>query len=329
MPKKGAGVTRRSFLKLSAGVAAASGLGLPRTAAAKEPSGYAVMIDLSLCDGCPQLEQPACVKACRDKNLGNIPDPVDPMPELFPRGKIEDWSDKKAVDDRLTPYNWIYVQQAAVEHGGKKYLLSLPRRCMHCDNPACATICPFHANIKNADGSVVIDEDICFGGAKCRTVCPWAIPQRQSGVGVYLDIAPTYAGNGVMFKCDLCHDLLQQGQEPACITACPRQAMLIGDREVIIAAAERRAAEIGGHIYGLDENGGTATLYVSPVPFEKIDAAIKKGPGRPHLKKVERAMAATDGLGLGVLAAPAAGIAAGVLAALLKPADEQEGPEDE
>ena len=94
---------------------------------------------------------------------------------------------------------------------------------MHCDNPACATICPFSANHKHENGAVVIDQDLCFGGAKCKTVCPWEIPQRQSGVGIYLHVLPDYMGNGVMYKCDLCHERLGQGKQPGCIDACPRR----------------------------------------------------------------------------------------------------------
>ena len=65
-------------------------------------------------------------------------------------------------------------------------------------------------------------------------------------------------------------------------------------------------------IYGKTENGGTSTLYVSPVPFETLSKTMKKEPGRPGLSRVQRQMAETDGLGKVVLAAPALGIAAGV-----------------
>jgi Fe-S-cluster-containing dehydrogenase component len=45
--------------------------------------------------------------------------------------------------------------------------------------------------IDNLDffGNTVIDHSICFGGAKCRDVCPWGIPQRQASVGIYLKLA--------------------------------------------------------------------------------------------------------------------------------------------
>ncbi len=315
MSDKTSGISRRSFLKAAGGAAITAGLGLPKPSRATEPGSLATLIDLSLCDGCPGRETPACVAACRAKNLVNVPEPVYPIPQPFPRGMIEDWSQKQDVTDRLTPYNYLVVQNAEVDDGERKQIVHIPRRCMHCDNPGCATICPFSANHKNKTGAVVIDRDLCFGGAKCRTVCPWNIPQRQSGVGLYLKVAPTLAGNGVMFKCDLCQDRLVEGKQPVCIDACPRNAMLIGYRDEIYREAERRAEARNGFIYGKNENGGTGTLYVSPVSFEKLNAAIAKGPGNPHLKPVKRPLAATDTLGTLLLLSPVVGLAAGIVAA--------------
>lgn len=312
---KAQGISRRSFLKTTGGLALAAGVALPKPSCAAEQGTMATLIDLSRCDGCPDRDTPACVATCRAKNLGNIPEPVDPMPALLPRGKIEDWSKKRGVTDRLTPYTYLYVQRADVEKDGRRITVNIPRRCMHCDNPACATICPFSANHKHKTGAVVIDKDLCFGGAKCRTVCPWHIPQRQSGVGLYLDVIPELAGNGVMFKCDLCQDRLEEGKTPLCIEACPRGAMSIGRRDEIYAEAEARAKRMNGYIYGKDENGGTGTLYVSPVPFETLDAASASGPGRPHLKPVARSLAKTERMGAAVLLSPVIGLAAGIATA--------------
>ncbi|HOJ15138.1 MAG TPA: 4Fe-4S dicluster domain-containing protein, partial [Deltaproteobacteria bacterium] len=308
------GISRRAFLSGVATAAVSGAVGLPAKARAAGEGAFGTLVDLSLCDGCEGRDMPACVEACRTKNAGVVPEPVDPIPKPFPRGKIEDWSKKQGVTDRLTPYNYLFIQKAEVELGGAKKTVFIPRRCMHCDNPACATICPFSANHKYESGAVVIDQDICFGGAKCKEVCPWAIPERQSGVGIYLHILPTLAGNGVMFKCDLCQDLLLKGEDPVCITACPRKAMLIGPKEQILAEAERRAEAMNGYIYGKEENGGTSTLYVSPVPFELLDAAIEKGPGRPHLGKAPRKMAKTDPVAKAVMASPVIGLVAGLAA---------------
>jgi len=239
---------------------------------------------------------------------------VDNIPEPWPRKTIEDWSKKQDVTNRLTPYNYLYVHRAEVTVDGKRQTLFVPRRCMHCDNPACATICPFSANHKNQNGAVVINPNQCFGGAKCRDVCPWEIPQRQSGVGIYLHVLPDFMGNGVMFKCDLCNDRLKEGKKPGCVEACPRKAMLIGPRKDIEAEAEERARRMKGYIYGQKENGGTATLYVSPVSFELLNQTMTRKPGQPDMKpNVERRMVGTDPLGKAVLAAPVLGLAAGLL----------------
>jgi Fe-S-cluster-containing dehydrogenase component len=332
-------MNRRTFLKAGAGIAALSGLAIPGRAAAWGPGKVATLIDLSLCDGCAGKEIPLCVSSCKQLNRDKVPEVKKPIPVPYPRKTVEDWSEKRDVADRLTPYNFIYVHKAEVESGGRKQTVFVPRRCMHCDNPACATICPFSANRKNTDGSVVIDQDLCFGGAKCRTVCPWEIPQRQSGVGIYLHVLPTLMGNGVMYKCDLCHDRLVQGKAPACVEACPKKAMLIGPRNEIQTIARERAAAMNGYIYGKDENGGTSTLYVSPVSFEAINKTMEKKPGRPDMKPgVQRAMAGTDAAGKLVLASPIVGaaVAAGALGwlskrkALLKDtAKKEEGKKDE
>jgi Fe-S-cluster-containing dehydrogenase component len=316
---KRGGLNRRSFLKAATGVVVVgAGLALPgKSVSAGREGNLATIIDLSLCDGCSGKEPPACVAACKALNQDRIPKISEPIPAPWPQKKVEDWSKKRDVSDRLTPYNFIYVHRADIEDGGQKRTLFVPRRCMHCDNPACATICPFAANHKYKNGAVVIDQNLCFGGAKCRTVCPWEIPQRQSGVGIYLHILPSLAGTGVMYKCDLCSDRLKEGKLPVCIEACPRQAMLIGNRKEIYALAEERAAAMKGYIYGKKENGGTATLYVSPVSFTVLNGTMKKQPGTPAMGPAERRMAGTDGMGNAVLQAPLYGIAAGVAGAFV------------
>jgi formate dehydrogenase iron-sulfur subunit len=304
-------ISRRLFLKISAGVAALTGVSLPKKSLARTEEKLSTLIDLSLCDGCVDRETPACVNSCKTINKEKIPQVIENIPEPWPRKTIEDWSHKKEISNRLTPYNFIYVHKADIDVTGRYKTLFVPRRCMHCDNPACATICPFSANHKNKNGAVVIDQNLCFGGAKCKDVCPWEIPQRQSGVGIYLHVLPDLMGNGVMYKCDLCNDRLSQGKLPGCVEACPRQAMLIGPRKDIEATAEERVRQINGYIYGKKENGGTSTLYVSPVSFELIHKTMTKQPGQPDMQPdVERRMAGTDPLGKAVLAAPVFGLAA-------------------
>lgn len=258
---------------------------------------------------------------CREKNAANFPQPKEPIPLNFPLGTNEDWSKKKQLTNRLTPYNWTYVQNVKVTENGKTAEVSIPRRCMHCDNPPCANLCPFGMQTKSQEGPVVIDKDGCLGGAKCRSVCPWQIPQRQAGVGVYMKLAPKYLGGGVMFKCDLCLDRIRKGEVPACVEACPQKAIHFGSKEAMRQLAHQRAQEISGYIYGEKENGGTSTFYVSPVSFKSIHKALMDHEvdgknGRMDMKPLaENVLDSPEGMAKQMLFAPIAGIfAAGMVA---------------
>ncbi|MBT8372980.1 MAG: 4Fe-4S ferredoxin, partial [Deltaproteobacteria bacterium] len=103
-----------------------------------------------------------------------------------------------------------------------------------------------------------------------------------------------------------------QGELPACIEVCPEDVQTIGPRDEIIKKAHTLAAEIDGYIYGEKENGGTNTIYVSPVPFDELNRAIEKGKGKPHLKPVKDTMAQANSLAAAMLVAPIAGIAAAI-----------------
>jgi Fe-S-cluster-containing dehydrogenase component len=103
-----------------------------------------------------------------------------------------------------------------------------------------------------------------------------------------------------------------EGELPACIEACPEGVQTIGPRKEILKKAHALAKEIDGYIYGEKENGGTNSIYVSPVPFEELKRAIEKGKGRPHLKTVKNTMAQANNLTAAIFVAPLAGIAAAV-----------------
>ena len=311
-------MSRREFLARTfvAGAAATTTTLAAPTVAEAGPGATGTMIDLTKCTGCGE-----CMTACTTKNADRFPQPVADIPDNWPTGRKEDWSDVADKTDMLTPYNWLFIEQ--VEIDGQT--LSVPRRCMHCDNPPCAKLCPFSVQEKTPEGAVTIDTDKCMGGAKCRAVCPWEVPQRQAGVGLYMKLAPGLLGGGVMYKCDMCADLIADGTQPACVSACPTGALAYGDKEQMRLAAEQRAAEIDGHIYGAEENGGTSTFYVSPVPFERIDEAIdrrkeqlperfqKSVPGMTPA--VGNYLDTSEGLATSYAIAPIAGLAAASFAA--------------
>lgn len=311
-------MSRREFLARSVlgGMAGATVLATPAPAYAAGDKAMGTLIDLSLCNGCG-----ACVEACGATNAHRYPDPVDDIPVNWPTDKFEDWSSMKGETDRLSPYNWTYVEKLEIDG----VPINVPRRCMHCDNPACANLCPFGAQEKTEQGAVVIDHGLCMGGAKCRDVCPWSIPQRQAGVGLYMDVLPGVMGGGVMYKCDMCAETIADGGVPACVNACPTGAMTFGPKEDMKRLAAERAEQTGGFVYGADENGGTSTFYVSPVSFDRIDAAIAERraempePQRigvpPMQPGVDNELDATVSGATAFLAAPVLGVAAAAVAA--------------
>ena len=156
---------RRTFLKGSLIAAMAMGTAQAQTetrSGVPSPDQWISIIDLARCDGCQGQAIPACVAACREKNHTRFPEPEKPLKPYWPQKTYEDFSNQRDRIDRLTPYNWIYVEKVSLSDGKTVYA---PRRCMHCFDAPCRKICPFGAIDRSEQGAVQIDPDVCFGGA--------------------------------------------------------------------------------------------------------------------------------------------------------------------
>jgi formate dehydrogenase iron-sulfur subunit len=110
---------------------------------------------------------------------------------------------------------------------------------------------------------VVYDASRCLGCRYCMVACPFSVPRYQWSRAV-----PAVA------KCDLCASRLDRGELPACVEACPAEAVVFGPRHEMLAEAHRRIAEspeqYHPEVYGEHEAGGTSVLILSPVPFEVL-----------------------------------------------------------
>lgn len=103
---------------------------------------------------------------------------------------------------------------------------TVPVVCMHCDEPACAMVCPADAIKKTADGVVQSsNRSRCIGCSNCVMACPFGVPQKIEE-------------QDIMMKCDMCYDRTSVGKRPMCATVCPSGAIAFKPREEILA--ERR-----------------------------------------------------------------------------------------
>ncbi len=93
--------------------------------------------------------------------------------------------------------------------------LTLSTSCHHCEEPACLQVCPVDAySIAATTGLVLHSQDQCIGCQYCTWACPYGAPKFNPE-------------RNVVGKCDMCHARLERGQEPACVAACPSEAIAI------------------------------------------------------------------------------------------------------
>lgn len=122
------------------------------------------------------------------------------------------------VKNSLTPgLQWRTVDSFETEKNGRVVERWLSHSCHHCEYPACESVCPVKAYTKREeDGIVVQHHQLCIGCRQCIAACPYNAPHYDRKTNK-------------VSKCDLCADLLDQGENPACVRGCPVQCLEHGE----------------------------------------------------------------------------------------------------
>ncbi len=111
--------------------------------------------------------------------------------------------------------NWRRVGELEGGHYPHVQRHHLSMGCNHCLEPSCLIGCPVEAYTKDpVTGVVIHDADTCIGCQYCTWNCSYGVPQYNPE-------------RGVVGKCDLCHNRLDDGMAPACVSACPEGAIAI------------------------------------------------------------------------------------------------------
>ncbi len=170
------------------------------------------LIDTTLCMACR-----GCQVAC--KQWHDLP-----AEETVNRGSYQNPEDLS-----FDTYKLVRMKEEEID--GRLEWLFFPDQCRHCLEPPCRDVADDPKGIFSdpATGAVLytaftkeLDRDEIIAS------CPYNIPRA--------------ATNGVLAKCDMCLDRVQNGLEPACVKTCPTGAMAFGERDAILQQAQAHLA---------------------------------------------------------------------------------------
>ena len=142
---------------------------------------------------------------------------------------------------------WLKVYKMQEDEDTAPYWM--PTTCMHCDHPACVTVCPVDATFKRRDGLVLIDNERCIGCRFCMAACPystrvfnWSEPNQGEMSEITMNMGMDQSEKnsieftgmpsvkGTVDKCDFCPHTIKENKLPHCVTACPNGVFYFGDK---------------------------------------------------------------------------------------------------
>jgi Fe-S-cluster-containing dehydrogenase component len=212
---------------------------------------WLMTVDSDRCSGCQ-----ACVVACQAEN--NIPVSTE---DIYNQRRPIAWIRIERYWE-VPPEYATHPEDAPPEKVKARFL---PMLCQHCENAPCEPVCPVYATYHNNEGLNVQVYNRCIGTRFCANNCPYNVrsfnywePSWPESLQNQLNPDVTVRSRGVMEKCTYCVQRIRRGERdakekgrgvndgevvPACVQACPTDALVFGDIKDPDSKVSRRAGD--------------------------------------------------------------------------------------
>lgn len=146
---------------------------------------------------------------------------------------------------------------------------NLSYSCNHCEKALCIDKCPTGAMYRETKfGSVQWNKNKCISCHNCIRVCPYNAVHADK--------------DRIVQKCDLCIDLLEKGQSPACVSACSTRSLKFMEKNKLGSLNKDAILEVKNYP---GNKKYKPILYIKPTKEAKVKNGNKKIKNDKNFKK--------------------------------------------
>jgi len=254
---------------------------------------WGLAIDLNSCIGCA-----SCITACHIEN--NVP--VVGKDEVL-RHRDMHWlridryfsSEFETLEETKenTGEGTIGAYRHMEDPSENPKTVHMPMMCQHCNHAPCETVCPVAATVHSNEGLNNMAYNRCIGTRYCANNCPYKVrrfnwfnyvtndkfamvnPAQDDTMRMVLNPDVTVRTRGVMEKCSMCQQRIQEGKleakkagipvadgmiQTACAESCPTNCIVFGDLNDENSAINKLSKNVRAY-HSLEETGVKPNIY--------------------------------------------------------------------